>query len=316
MNNSAPVVIYTYTRLDHLKKTIAALQANHLALETDIFVVSDGPKDEAAKKLVNDLRNYVDSIDGFNAVNRIYREKNVGVFQSVLMAERPILSDYGKLITMEDDIVTSANFLDFINAGLNYYESSGDVYAVSGYCHPIKFPINPRFDSWKSPWFCPWGYGIWKKKYDMIDVEMNPLNEIKKIESKYHYLKKHGNFFLGALEADAKKLAVVADARVCAQMLLLGLNTVMPSKSKVFNIGLDGSGVHCPRSKKYDVSLDNGIQREFTFYSGSLDVNRYEVKQYFKFMNGNYIYRIRRDLIRRLRQIALLRSIKKQLVGT
>ena len=285
MNDNAPVVIYTYTRLDHLKKTIAALQANHLASKTDIFVVSDGPKDETAKKLVSELRNYVDSIDGFNAVNRIYREKNVGVFQSVLLAERPIISDYGKLITMEDDIVTSANFLDFINEGLNYYESSDEVYTVSGYCHPINLPLKPKFDSWKSPWFCPWGYGIWKKKYDMIDVEINPLKEIEKIDSKYHFLKKHGEFFLGALESDAQGLAVVADARIAAQMLLMGLSSVMPSKSKVQNIGLDGSGVNCALTSKYNVDLDNGIQTKFVFSPDPLDVSRDEVKQYLRLVN-------------------------------
>lgn len=303
MNNIAPVVIYTYTRLDHLKKTIAALQENYLASETDIFIVSDGPKDGVAKKLVSDLRNYVDSISGFNAVNRIYREKNMGVFQSVLLAERPIMSDYGRLITMEDDIVTSANFLDFINAGLNYFESSEDVYTVSGYCHPISLPIKSEFDCWKSPWFCPWGYGIWKKKYDMINVERNPLNEIKKIKSKFHYLKKHGNFFLGSLELDAKGLTVVADARIAGQMLLLGMCSVMPSKSKVQNIGLDGTGMHCASTNRYDVEIDDGVQREFTFSASALDVGRDEVKQYLHFMNGDLMHRIQRRLIDRLRGV-------------
>lgn len=315
MNKNAPVVIYTYTRIDHLKKTIAALQANHLASKTDIFVVSDGPKDEIAKKLVSNLRNYVDSIDGFNAVNRIYREKNIGVFQSVLMAERPIISDYGKLITIEDDIVTSANFLDFINAGLDYYESSDEVYTVSGYCHPINLPENTEFDSWKSPWFCPWGYGIMKKKYDMIDVEINPLKEIEKMQIKYQFLKKHGEFFLGSLESDARGLTVVADARVCAQMLLMGLSSVMPTKSKVLNIGLDGSGVNCALTNKYDVELDNGIQRKFVFTPDTLDVSRDEVKQYLRFMNGDLRDRMQNIVKRRLRRIKLLRSIKTKFLG-
>lgn len=315
MKNCAPVVIYTYTRLDHLKKTISALQANHQASRTDIFVVSDGPKDETAEKLVSNLRNYVDSIAGFNAVNRIYRKTNVGVFQSVLLAEKPIISDYGRLITMEDDIVTSPNFLDFINEGLNYYESSDDVYTVSGYCHPINLPLKPGFDSWKSPWFCPWGYGIWKKKYDMIDVEINPLKEIKKIESKYQFLRKHGEFFLGALESDAQGLAVVADARIAAQMLLLGLCSVMPSKSKVQNIGLDGSGANCAPTSKYDVDLDDGLQTNFVFSPDPLDVSRDEVKQYLRFMNGDLKDRVQNIVKRRLRRIELLRSMKASLLG-
>ena len=77
MKFNAPVVVYTYNRIEHLKKTIAALKANHLASDTDIFVVSDGAKFEHAISKIGELRDYVDSIDGFRSVNRIYHE-NVG----------------------------------------------------------------------------------------------------------------------------------------------------------------------------------------------------------------------------------------------
>ena len=306
MKKYAPVVIYTYNRLEHLQKTIAALQANHLAVETDIFVVSDGPKDESARKRVSELRDYVDTITGFNVVNRIYREQNVGVFESALMAERVILSDYGKLITIEDDIVTSANFLDFINKGLEYYEFSDDVYTVSGYCHPFKFPTNYKYNAWKSPWFCPWGYGILKKKYDMTNVEINVLDEIKKIKSKYRFLKKHGEFFFDSLQDDARGLKVVSDARIAAQMLLMETCSVMPSKSKVMNIGLDGTGVNCPPTTEYNVELDDGIQRDFVFPSDPFDINRDEVKRYLNFMNGGLRTRVRRNISRQLRKIKLV----------
>ena len=315
MKNNAPVVIYTYTRLDHLKKTISALQANHLATKTDLFVVSDGPKDHAAKKQIKLLRDYVDSVDGFNAVNKIYREKNLGVSQSSLLAGEQVVSDYGKMINIEDDIVTSRNFLDFINAGLNYYECSDEVYSISGYCHPISFPEKPDFDSWHSPWFCPWGYGVWKKQYDRIDREFNPYYEIKKNKKKFQFFKKYGSFFHDSLEDDAKKRVVILDARIAAQMLLLGMSSAMPSKSKVLNIGLDGSGTHCPQTNKYDVDLDDGLQREFSFYPGPLDMNRDEVIKYSQFMNGTSVDRVKRDVMRHLRKVEMLQLIKKKLLS-
>jgi len=302
MKKYAPVVVYTYNRPEHLKKTIAALQANHLAVDTDIFVVSDGPKDECTKSHVNEIREYVDSIEGFRAVNRIYHKNNVGLVRSVQMAEQLILSDYDRLITLEDDIVTSENFLDFINAGLDFYEDSDLAFTVAGYCPPIKIPQSYEFDSWNSPWHSPWGYGIWKKKYDAIDIEFNPLQKIKKIKSKYSFLKKYGDFFIETLDRDARGLMVAGDARLAGQMLLKGAYTVVPSKSKVRNIGMDGSGIHCMPTDKFDIDLDDGQQRAFKFSADELDLENYALKEYIQFMNGGQVDRMRRRVGRVVRR--------------
>lgn len=312
MKEYAPVVIYTYNRLDHLKKTIAALRANHLAADTNLFVVSDGPKDESAEKAVNILREYLDSVEGFKAVHRIYRKENVGLFQSILLAEQLILSDFDRLITMEDDIVTSKNFLDFMNAGLDYYEHSDSVLTIGGYCHPIKIPDSYEFDSWNCPWHIPWGYGIWRHKYENIDITVNPLQKIMQLKSKYSFFKKHGDLFLDVLDSDYRGLIVAPDARITGQMLLAGLHTVMPSKSKVRNIGCDGSGAHCSKTNRYDVDLDDGTQRVFNFAPEGVDFNCYALKEYLKFVNGGLFAKLRRDWMRCLRKSAFLRKIKRK----
>lgn len=55
----APVVLFTYNRPDHTKRTIEALAANELADQTELFVFSDAPKakkdeSEAAEKAWNE----------------------------------------------------------------------------------------------------------------------------------------------------------------------------------------------------------------------------------------------------------------------
>jgi Glycosyl transferase family 2 len=309
MKKYAPVVVYTYNRLEHLKKTIAALKANHLAAETDIFVVSDGPKDEFANHKVSVLRDYIDSIEGFRNVNRIYHTDNVGVIQSVQIAEKLILSGYDQLITLEDDIVTSRNFLDFINAGLDFYEASEQAFTIAGYCPPVKIAQDYQFDSWSSPWHSPWGYGIWKSKYESIDVEFNPFQEIKRIKSKYDFLKKHGDFFIETLDHDARGLMIAGDARFAGQMLLKGSYTVIPCKSKVQNIGMDGSGVHCLPTERFDVDLDDGLQRVFKFAQDELDMTNQALKQYLQFMNGNFVNRFRRKMGRVVRRNDFLHAL-------
>lgn len=312
MKEYAPVIIYTYNRLDHLKKTISALGANHLAADTTIFVVSDGPKNESAKQGVKVLREYIDSVEGFKAVHRIYREENVGLFQSIQLAEQLILAHFDRFIAMEDDIVTSENFLDFINAGLDYFEHSDSVFTISGYCHPIKIPNNYKFDSWNNPWHMPWGYGTWKHKYLNLDLASNPLQEIMQRSSEYSFLKKYGDFFLDIIDHDNRGLIVAPDARICGQMLLAGLHTVMPTKSKVKNIGCDGSGANCSKTNRYDVDLDDGRQRMFNFAPEGINYNCQALKEYLKFMNGGLFERKRRQGMRIIRQFEFLRKIKRK----
>lgn len=40
----APVILFTYNRPEHTKRTIEALAANELAAETDLYVFSDAAK--------------------------------------------------------------------------------------------------------------------------------------------------------------------------------------------------------------------------------------------------------------------------------
>lgn len=310
MSDYAPVVVYTYTRLEHLKKTISALKANHLAPQSDIFVVSDAAKNPAAETQVKNIRDFVDSIDGFNSVNKVYRDRNLGAFHSIRLAENAILSDYGRVISLEDDIITSKNFLDYINAGLEYYKDCDQVLTVAGYCHPISVPDVYEFDSWISPWHCPWGYGTWKNKYNKIDLDSNPLDVITKNRNLLLAFKKSGDFILDTLELDKRGIISAADARICAQMFVSALCTIMPTKSKVSNIGNDGSGVHSAETNRFDVVLDEGSQRSFKFSDGVLDLDNTLTKQYLHFMNGGHFDRIRRKVLRILRRVEILRTIK------
>ena len=52
----APIILFTYTRLDHLKETVKALKKNELASESKLFVFSDGPKNGKAVNDVNKVR--------------------------------------------------------------------------------------------------------------------------------------------------------------------------------------------------------------------------------------------------------------------
>ena len=65
MKNLAPIVLFTYNKLDTLKKTVQHLKKNKLARKSNIFIYSDFYKTNADKIHVLKVRKYLREIQGF-----------------------------------------------------------------------------------------------------------------------------------------------------------------------------------------------------------------------------------------------------------
>lgn len=83
---NAPILVSVYNRKDHLHKCIESLKKNRLSKSSIIYIVSDGPKESIDKHEINEVREYIDSIEGFVEVIKILREKNYGSYNSILSA--------------------------------------------------------------------------------------------------------------------------------------------------------------------------------------------------------------------------------------
>src|SRR5690554_1406763 len=117
----APICLFTYNRFEETIKTIEALQRNHLASQSQLFIFSDGWKKEKDKDKIIQVRNYLDSVRGFEKVTVIHSEKNNGLAESIIKGVTETLSRYDHVIVLEDDLITTPNFLDFMNQALDYY---------------------------------------------------------------------------------------------------------------------------------------------------------------------------------------------------
>ena len=68
ISENAPLILFCYNRLETLKKVISSLQSDHQIQNTDIFIFSDGPKNESAldNSKVENVRNYLHSLEKFS----------------------------------------------------------------------------------------------------------------------------------------------------------------------------------------------------------------------------------------------------------
>ncbi|MGS0525317.1 hypothetical protein ACU8V7_09110 [Zobellia nedashkovskayae] len=142
----APICLFTYNRLSETRQTVEALQKNYLAKDSNLFIFSDGPKNESSSHKVNAVREYLKSIDGFKSITIYESIENKGLANSIISGVTQVIEKYGKVIVVEDDLVLSENFLSFMNKSLTYYKTIPKVFSISGFCLKITAPKKFQYD--------------------------------------------------------------------------------------------------------------------------------------------------------------------------
>lgn len=159
----APICLFTYNRLWETQQSINALKNNYLASESDLFIFSDGPKNEESVKKVEAVREYIRQVFGFKSIKLIESSYNKGLAKSIISGVTQILEEYDKVIILEDDLLTKPNFLNFMNQALDYYSSSKNIRSVNGFSLVLKNETNQIYFQ-KRPF--PWGWATWKNRWE------------------------------------------------------------------------------------------------------------------------------------------------------
>ncbi|TAG42976.1 MAG: glycosyltransferase, partial [Cytophagia bacterium] len=144
--NLAPVLIFAYNRFEHLQKTIESLSKNYLANQSEIFIYSDGEKTIKDHEKIKEIRTYLKNLKGFKKINLIFRAENLGLANSIIKGVSEIITIHKKVIVLEDDMISTPDFLNFMNDALLFYEAEKKIFTISGYNFPIKIPQNYQED--------------------------------------------------------------------------------------------------------------------------------------------------------------------------
>jgi len=243
MGNTAPIILFTYNRSWHTRQTVEALQRNDLAKESELFIYSDGPKSEADKKSVAEVREYVKSIDGFKQIKLIERESNMGLAKSIIAGVSEILDKYGRIIVLEDDLITSPYFLEYMNNALSLYENNEKVMQISGHMFPVE--LNADADAVFLPFTTSWGWATWKRAWVHFDADMTGYEKLKSDKALRKKFDLDGGYpYFEMLEHQRE--GRVDSWAICWYLSVFmkdGL-TLFPRETLVQNIGFDGSGTH------------------------------------------------------------------------
>ncbi|MDB1941837.1 glycosyltransferase [Clostridium tertium] len=260
--NLAPVVMFVYNRVDHTKKTIEALTRNKLANESILYIFSDGSKNNDDINEVKIVRNYIRKLNyGFKKIIIIESDYNKGLAKSVIDGVTRIINEHKKVIVLEDDIITSENFLEYMNDGLKYYEDNHRIWSISGYNLPIKIPIDYKNDIYFGYRACSWGWATWKDRWEKNDWDVSDYTEFMNDKKKIKVFNRGGNDMSNMLDRQMKNEINSWAIRWCYSQYKNDSYCVYPVISKVKNIGNDGSGTNCDKNNLFDTVIDSSTRK-------------------------------------------------------
>lgn len=261
----APVCLFTYNRPDKTQQSIEALKENYLARETDLYVFSDGPKNSDAEKRVEEVRNYLNKITGFKSVTVYCAPQNKGLAKSIIEGVTKIVTQYKKVIVLEDDLVTSKNFLDFMNQALDFYRDNQRVFSISGYT--MSLPTLSRYDKdyYLGLRGSSWGWGTWEDRWNDVDWEVknwksdliNPVN--------HYQLARIGSDMPLMLWKQMNGKIDSWAIRWCYSQYKKKMYTIFASQSKLQSIGFGIDATHTKNTNRFNTDVDSGNKRSFRF---------------------------------------------------
>lgn len=301
MSILAPIVLFVYNRPWHTSNTLNYLLRNKLAKDSVLYIFSDGFMDNDSQEIkdkIKDVRKIIRLKPWCKNVKIIETESNIGFYNSMINGLSYIFTHYDKAIILEDDIVTSEGFLEYMNSALEMYKYQNKVCGISGYSY-----FTSQDETYFLSYTSSWGWGTWKRVWDEVVFDSTHL--LKQLNNK----RKIYNFNIYKRSGLYKRLCDHNDGIIqswsiqfyCIQFLKKRL-FLYPRRSMVLNIGFD-EGVHCNGAKRSDLTESNNLLNKVELRTIDIEEerkNRILLVKYFKSLRTKLVTRIIRKIKRTL----------------
>lgn len=232
-----PLALVIYKRTDKLSRVIEALSEFEFE---QVFIIADGPKDDAEMDSVGRARSISESIRA-SKITRVYRSNNIGLKRNIYTGVGEAFKTVDRLIVLEDDCVPSADFI-------NLCESLGDLVQSenSVFCGHVSMPRLMRTRLWRSSRFSSWGWmtskEVWMRFQESSYIEASGrdlLKDTKAIRELPLVARWEVRRLLLNLEQSSSW--AVPFGSFCRAT---GIKSLKPSQTLIQNIGFDSDATH------------------------------------------------------------------------
>jgi len=180
----APIILFVYNRPDLTVEVIKSIKKNRLSKKSNLWIFSDGinknEKDDYLK--VSCVRAIINNLQGFKNIKIIERNNNIGTYKNITSGIDRVFKTEKKAIIIEDDVLVSEFFLEYMNKSLDQYKRDSKIGSICSNIWGLQSLNNKK----KLPSTfllhhsdC-WGWATWKKSWKLYSHDSRKLiKEIK-----------------------------------------------------------------------------------------------------------------------------------------
>lgn len=258
-NNLPGIAIFAYNRPNHLKRTLKSLIKNYNSSNYDVFIFCDGSKENHNSKKNKEVHQIVKKLKHFKSKKIILRKKNIGLANSILRGVTEVLKRKKSVIVMEDDLITNKNYLNYMSNGLEFFKNDKLIGSITGYSY-TDLDSSDSTDIFLSQRHASWGWGTWSHVWDKMKWNKQwAIKQFKDVNFKKNF-NRSGKDMYQMLQEQLDGKSDTLDIMVNLNCFKMNRYCVCPRKSLLYNIGLDGSGIHCKKGDK----IFNNFSNTFT----------------------------------------------------
>lgn len=250
IENLAPLVLFTYNRPTHTKRSLDHIAHNNLADKSTLYIFCDGPKEEATfedLKAIQEVRKIAKERKWCKNVTVIEYDKNKGLAGSIINGVDQVFNNHDEVIVLEDDLLTSPFFLQYMNQALSYYRNRCSVFSISADRPPynlFQIPENYKYDVFVSLRFFSTGWATWKDRWQKVDWSMNYMDGFIKSRELVSAFNRGGEDLTQMLINQRENKIDSWAIRFIFAHFQNHAVSILPRYSYIDNIGFDGSGIH------------------------------------------------------------------------
>lgn len=295
---NTPVLLFTYNRPEHTRRTLQHLNANNLCNQTKLFIFSDGPKTDGDEQVtsVREIIRQFEKNNNFEAVEIFESERNRGLANSIISGVAKVIHEYGRVIVLEDDLLSTPDFIEYMNRALDFYAENKAIWSIAGYSPILKSVKRYPHDVYMCARAGSWGWGTWQDRWDMVDWQVSDYQQFREDREARRRFEKRSPGLVKMLDMQMNGELDSWAIRWCYQQFKEQMYTVNPCYSKIQNIGLDGSGTHCGKTNKWSVELQG--TKEVVFEN--LKINKKIMREYNHYYIRTFKQRVRNRIVRML----------------
>ncbi|MGI2109498.1 glycosyltransferase family A protein [Shewanella frigidimarina] len=284
----APIVVFCFNRLDTLILLFDSLINCSEAIDTEVFIYVDGPRNNLDKNIQSEIVNVLCKYEKyFLNFSLILREKNLGLRTSLIRGVSDILIKYECVIVIEDDLILSNNFIDYMNESLSFYKNNTEISGISAYSNFIEHKTTSTNYFHIRP--CSWGWATWRDRWVKIDWDYKPKSLFEYIKL-WFLCKPVGDDIFRMFRYHLTHKINSWAISWTIHSINNNLKTSYPFDTKVQNVGFGDEATHCKNDNPF-VSKFIAIQEKNYKLLNSVVLNRNIITKYNSyFSNFNKLY--------------------------